>query len=496
MSKKYMQYLLREKKSLFLILTVINVLLCLPSMLSHTGSQAFANVLVTLSMYTWLLALVLGPVFFAYVHSRKAGDRMFALPVGRKQMLVSTLVTVDLGILVPYIFLTVLMSLLAFTGYLHGSLPLATILLNTVINVIGVITLTAFISSLYLIANSVFDGVVTIVGYLLIPAFMSLALLLFQTMTVAGGFTPISFKAGNLSLLTVLYKMMDYLLDREFCTWQMYVPFVLCVIGHLAVSVYLLHKNFVCRSTERAEHISDHFLSYRFLLLVYSVLLTFMVSVFFFSYVETEDFFTPVILYILIFICYTVVSFIYRRKITFSFKSVLLFAVVIILSIGFNFLAMRTECFGLARAYHADDLPVRYFYSCAGTDPEIKALLADNGIEADAYAVTFEVTVMDKEDDEDVQTVMENCRSKAITNYYHDTENEAYLGVSEGYRETGEGDLSMVYEDEDYSYGEAPLLSLDELKAICCKTEVSLEAVFETGTDTLYQTVSLNDLLN
>ena len=106
------------------------------------------------------------------------------------------------------------------------------------------------------------------------------------------------------------------------------------------------------RKVERAESISNRFLSYPFVIYAYATILLFSVSASFNSYDSLSG---MIIIYTIVFVSFLISTFVYRRKVKIFIKDVIFFVAIIAITLGISELAIYTK--GLNLAYKYDHNP-------------------------------------------------------------------------------------------------------------------------------------------
>lgn len=473
MNRDFFKYLVKAKRHLIFFVITVYLLIAGIALINRNYETIGKQIIVSLSFFAYCLAGLVPILLLGFVHSRKACDSYFALPIKRSVLLVNILGFVFVLSFVPFaicVLLTALMGKIGIIGFSIGFLHLLALL---AVVAFGILTTIFFISGLYLMTNSVIDGIIIIGGYLLIPVFIYLASCEFvSTMTVGieiNLFQPIM----RISLPYEVAAILEAVIKGKQFFFDALPVYLINTIIHLLVGIFLVNRHFVDRQTERAENISNGPLCYPFLLVFYSIVMTFLVSISYKNAFYGGDYLLMCILYLLIFAFYTVFTFIYRRKIVISLKSIITFVLAIVLTLSFSMVATRTRGFGLVYTYKTE-MPMKYDYSCYSNKEDdyhsdIFDLLDEAGIECDYIELYFEYGA-NKEDN--MTKYLEDLRLKAIDNFY---ENKGYYSYeASGYLRIYSNLGSPT--DEVYSgYNQAPMITTkEELDFIENYTDISI----------------------
>lgn len=508
MSRNYLKYLFKSKKSLCVVVIVLYILFFVTSIVSNGDAlERFVDSLLSNFIITGLLTYILIPICFSFIHNKKAVDTYFSLPVTRKQMIITSLFFIDIVILIPFIVLSFVSFMIGIANHLITSLVLY--IAFELIIVIGVIVITLFNTSLFIEANNTFDGIVMILAYELLPFVILIATEVFQTYLIAG-FRPIEntrilscISLPSSIVLTAIPKI-DLIIEglgngvNEFKAALPSLKFIICIVWHILVSLIIVRRNFIERKVERAENVSDRFFSYPFVIYAYTLLLVLMVTLS--SFNDRGDF---VVLIVVIFVCYMIGKFIYRRSISIKPKDVIYYFIVVVLAFVLILVSNKTKGFGLSYAYDHNPKNIAFeyqLYNFDNNDEEIVNLIKKAYPNATYVSIMIDGAISKKAmaNSKDVIELLETKRLAAINNYYDINNHEdAALLITTNYEEKAnvKGSMTSYYLDaKDYSrYYSAPYLSLDEINLL---NNHNFNIVFSIEDDNDYYAINYSDLLN
>jgi len=468
MSKHYLSYLFKTRKSLNVFILIINIFLFIigfttlqrKDILEFSFNGAFILALV--------LAFSLVPIYFSYVHNKKAVDSYFAINVSRRSVLISTIFFICLSIIIPFILYIVSSSILL--SALNVSIQLSKLILFILLSIIVICSMVIFNTNAFLEANSIFDGIVIILGYFLLPFFIFFTVNAFQENLVYG-FNPIQFSNVikiSLPINASIYEtsLIEAISKIETIEDSYRILSVLIdTIVYTFLGIVGLRKNYVNRKVERAETISKGFFSYPFIIYSFTVLFIFCVT-FSCSTVDAliSDLFDHVFLYMLVFIFFMVSTFIYRRKIKTRLYDILFFLIAIALSLGITYAANNTHGFYLADSYDKNPYNIIISYNINRNNEKMNDFVNEiYGEDADYYyQATLKIPHNKMEECKDVLNRIDILRRQAINDYYDMVETvDGYLSLTTNFNENNE--YYPLYENYTYQYKAEDSLSIDEL---------------------------------
>ena len=502
MNKNYLKYLFKSRKSLCVVVISLYILTFV-TCFSAAGfkNSTYPISLAGISAVAGILCYALVPIVFGYINDSKAVDEFFSLPIRRKEMLKTSLLFIDLIIIVPFVILSIVCFMMGIAS--HGISSFYAYLGYQLVGIIGVIVLTLFNTSVFVEANSTFDGVVMMLAYALIPLVLLIAISSFQDNCIAG-LRPINTNFAWLSLPTAVFS---YAFSRgQFFTDAVKVKdsivlllpniqFCICFVWHFIFSIISLRRNFIERKVERAGSVSNRFFAYPFVINVYTFLIVLSICLFNNAYEE------QIIFTVLIFVCYMVSTFVYQKHIKIEVKNVLFYIVIVMVSLGISYVGTKTKGFNLAYAYDHNPKNVAYSYDSymiEDFDSKLGKLVKDKYPNSNFYEISLVGKVDNKNmlSDSNIYKMLEEKRLASIDNFYNNEEGGAYLILSTNYDEELYSDAGSVIQN-DYSnnkcqYYHSPYLTYEEIMLLKDNSNI----VLQIETDNTYYDISLDELLN
>ncbi len=344
MSKKYLSYLIESKKVVLIFFGIIFFALTMTPLITDAGSDWLYTSFHFAFVYGTVLTYVLPILHYNFVHSRKSVDMYFSIPVERKKMAITTILMEFVYIFGLFFLITTIAALI----YSSNGLSWKMFLFVQLHAALTYFALLAFHSALFLIANNTFDGIVMIFVYTLLPFVIELTLSSVGNILTASNYyelgvdqyvyclSPIWIGFANLTPLATAVT------NEPWSQFVGYYEISLCVIA--VISCYLIDLNFVKRKAERAEQISDHPLSYPFIVHLYLLLGLLFVG----AEAVQIDHYSTVILYLIGFMIYVISMFVYRRKIAINVKVIARFAGMMIATLAICFIGWKSRGFGIA----------------------------------------------------------------------------------------------------------------------------------------------------
>ncbi len=491
LNKNYLKYLFQNKKIAWIFFLVMYMAISLSSFISfsNTYSSKLSFTFKCCFVLSILMTFVLPVFLFSFVHRKRSCDLYFSLPIKRKELVTSTILFSFLIIFGYFLITTLVGCLLSFT---HTSINL-TVYLQTILFVgFGTFILLLINSSIYLLGNNIFDGIVMLFAYTFIPISImicteiisNLFLVDFLVSKLQGGiyFSPVAmvFVNGH-SILHNITQINDYLMEYQ----SMFsIVYLFLLAFYAGVACYLLKKHFIDRKIERAEQISDSFLSYPFIINYYLLISLIILG---FTCVNEGISETYIFLYLLLYFVYIVALFIYKRKIKFYWKNTLYYVIVMFLSIGIGKVIYLNEGFGLPYTYsftNGDKLVCNLSeynltrdltFDSEGTSStsislDITTNIPTSKLESDQYSKAF--------------SILKKTRDDAI---------EAWFHHSSDYYETASCSISFtnmnLTDTLTYSptYQTSNLLTLDELKELDKCSMITIQVYdYEKGIEKSY----------
>ncbi len=486
MNKKYMNYLIRNRKIALIFFFVIYLAMSLTPYIhgfSRTGEELFNGSLMIATVMSVMLCFALPVLQFAYIQRKKSADLFLALPVSRKEQL-NTNLLFCFGTAFGYFLVTTLL-ILVLTGAADFGKYLCIAAHNALLFAVIILLNTLF----FLIANNVFDGIVMIASYAFLPTFLYLAYLFFMTNTVAG-YTEIRAYSSGIMMTSPLYmgfRNLNGLMQETEMAFHWLYEILLAVYGALAYACLQFH--FVKRKAERAEQISNEFFAYPFIIHIY------MACVMIFL-MERNGIRDVLVFYILLFVIYIIATFVYKRKIQLDWKNVLIYACAMGLSILLAKVSWSTKGFGLARLNPVRTNDKIYYQYLVIADPNDLSKMYDYDSGGnDSVEVTFLMEIPKGKSSEykEEMDALEQYRLRAVDSFYTDDgqyngDGGASFSVS-NYQSSEIEKISFPYYNRYYSVA---LLTEDELTQISRKADVKVITHDEEWNET---TMSLEDYL-
>ena len=432
-----------------------------------------------------IMTFVLPIFLFSFVHRKRSCDLYFSLPIKRKELLSTTILfsfTLTFGF---FILTTLVASLLCMS---HITINLMAYLQTILFVGFSSLALLLINSSIYLLANNIFDGILMLAAYLVIPVSICIVLSVisnvflidFLVNKLNGGiyFSPIAMVWSNTFVL-----MNDIVHSAD--TIAYFEPFsniyVILLFIYTIISIYLLKKNFIDRKTERAEQISDTFLSYPFIINYYL-----LISLIILGLTCTEEGIdnSYIILYILLYFVYIVALFIYKRKIRFYWKNTLYYIVVMILVLGIGEIIFINKGFGLPYTY---SLSTGDALVCNISEYNLNTSLTLDTDSSSTTSVSLDITINIPTDElysdtyKEAVSILEDKRNQAIDAWFEKRYYDATCTIT--FNSTSDNS-TLLYGP---TYQTANLFTLDELKTLskCGTINVSVYD-YESGIDNSY----------
>lgn len=476
MSKEYLKYLFKSKKGLCIFIWIVNILNLISLTMSDNleGKRSIFSLFVA-CVLLGIETIVIVPLFYNFIHSKKAVDTYFSLPVTRKQLLVTSQLFINISILAPFIVMSIASLIIGIKDQAIAS-PGAFALV-VLFAVLTVIVFIAFETSIFVEANSTFDGVVLIGSYFIMPLFVYIAVSIFNERFIAG-INPLYVEKtiSYISLPTSIFICEGNLANRVMecsgdCSIFMHSQLVLliCLALHMLVSVYALKKNFIERKVERAETISNRFFSYPFVICFYTAILLLITTMSFIADSKGMIRFdiAESLIYIGIFVFYMIAKFIYKRKIEFKLKDITFFVVALVVSLLLSSISFKAKGFNLYNLYDHNPNNIAIHYDGWYDEGEIFDLVKKKAPEIENVYVMFEIVVdqKDMETNKELVDYIESIRQKSIDSFYNQSTDCNYLSIMTNYDEKNlkeNGYYSSLDNDRAY-YAEAPSIPLSDI---------------------------------
>lgn len=458
MNKSYLNLLVRQHRTLLIFLLLVEAAFSMmpfintsrdAEILQHAGETGL-TIGIVLSI---LIAAVMPMMLFSYIHRKSSVDLYFALPISRRQLLVT-------GILFCWLAAFGGFAVSSVVVFAAGDLSVTYLLSRLLWAAYSLLAVILFVTFVYTIANNIFDGFVLVCAYSLLPVAILMAVNAFCAAMVAGNNLALSFRlAGYLSPSVLCLQGVMYSIHLRSAV-------ILFVFG--VISCIGLRHEFIKRKAERAQQISSGFLAYPLVIHLYALLsMAFLI----FSFYREVYNGMYVLFFLVLFVIYIIATAVYKRTIRISWKPVLIFAVMLACCAGFASAGWHTQGFGLAQNYsvtEGDSLVYEYYYAVSKNDG--------------MYSLNIRLIVPSKGGVKRTQAVriMETLRQNAISDFYSRRDEYNGSGNLLIYNTTGtasagsdtfedEGDDLMTNSTNDHNYNlleGTGILSADDIKVL------------------------------
>ena len=342
MNKEYLKYLFKTHRNLNIFLLVINLLFTMIYFINIHDVYNSASYFSIIFVIVIIECLVLPIVELSIIQNRRSVDMFYSLTVKHNEIIITTYISV-----ISKIYIILLISSLPVILYSLVHISVIGLIGYLIVSFLLIACVSLFTMGINLKCNSIIDSFVILSGYILMPLLVYLVLEVFFDYNIANVILNFGYSLSSFFLPAAVYKIF-----YEFASMMLYNDSLVFNLGdYINVIVYTaIGLGFTLyelknRKPERAEQITDAFFTYP--LVIGVTTLCFLLSVMF-----TRMDFKDTILYVaLTFIAYSIMNFVYIRKVTFTKKSVLLFVLAIVLSFGAIKLSDITDGFGLVYSY-------------------------------------------------------------------------------------------------------------------------------------------------
>lgn len=413
MNKKYFRYLLKNYRIAIIFFFVLYFGMTAAIFIGNNPVTAddFNGAIIFDLAGSFLLAYALPVILFAFAHRRKSSDLYFALPISRKDQLITSIAFAFM-ICFGYFFITTLaMKLIMYSAYRFSSL-----LLVDLYAAFAILSLLIINTCLFMIGNNIFDGIVMIASYTALPILVTILTATFTSAVVAGR------NSGSLDMLATYISPLGMhclnisgLLEKpQLAGGNLGLKDILFPALWTLVGAWGLKVHFIDRKTERAEQLSDDPLAYRSVINIYA----FGILAWLALEIGREPLTNYLIWYLILLFIYVVAQFVYKRKIHLEWKTLAVYAAGMVITILLGWFAWNSQGFGLGRSFTIDKGDyLRISYGCynpesdligsAGSDTEFIGISIDESIavkDFDRYAPALEI--------------LDRYRKQAINDFY------------------------------------------------------------------------------
>lgn len=478
MTKDYFGYLIKSRKTAFLFFFAVYFAAGIAPIVlnSYTGFTECLSICWFLSV---AMTFVLPLFEFSFVHKRKTVDQYFALPVTRKNILISEIMFM-LMMAAGYFVVTSLV-IYAINGSLNG---LPELLILEVFSIVSIAILLVIHTAIDLFANNIFDSVIMLLAYTFLFLLIDVTLAFGVSLLSAGGINDemmsiaILFSPAGM-IFTSGIGFIESVASAKIC--HPAIRTVVLPLLYGGIALYSLNKNFIERKAERAEQLSAAFPAYPFVITAYTAGVVFVLSC---AMISGNGY--GILYWILLFFIYVAAEFIYLRKIQISRGLIARFLVIAVICYTVSFAGWQTRGFGIADNYNilaGNQLEYSYYQDVNPDDLSdwVSTSANSEGIESGNFVeVSFFIEIPSDQRDryKEVIQILEKNREKAIDDFYSQPEsnvNFGYFSVSN--YNVNHNDATLV---QSRTYQPYTLFTEDELQTISRYTDVTVTA-YEDG---------------
>lgn len=357
MNKNYLKYLFKNYRVAILFFAVLFLgISATPFITRDDRILSYCAAAEIMSVLSIGMTFILPVILFAFVHRRRSADLFFALPISRKDQLITNLLFAFFTAFGIFCVTSLILWIPA-----AQVIPFKEVLLLNALAALSIACLLLIHTAWYLIANNIFDGIVMIAAWSVLPLLVFVMISEFGSTMVAGQNID---KTADLAMWLSPLAMSGYNLfastSQGSGELNMLYNILIALWGVIGAAGSYFH--FVRRKSERAEQLSDDPLAYPLIINFYALGILIMMAC---SFVR-EGGYELLSLYLLLLFIYVVAQFVFNRKIRITPKILITFAILSAISGVFAVAAYRTHGFGLAERYTVDDKShIRISYSSA-----------------------------------------------------------------------------------------------------------------------------------
>ncbi len=494
-NSKYLKYLFLNKKIAWIFFFVMYMAISLSSFITYS-SGTYTFTLECSFVLSIIMTFILPIFLFSFVHRKRSCDLYFSLPVKRKELLCTTIVFSFLIIFGYFLITTVISTILCFTR-IH-------ILLGNYLLFIGFVAFSILVlllinSAIYLFANNILDSIILLLAYLFIP--FAIVILLETICSIL----LVHFAINEINLWTYLFpasmvftngfyilstvtQSTDYIMS--YMEPVSFIQMILLVI-YAGVSIFLLKKHFIERKTERAEQISDTFLSYPFIINFY-LLISLIFLGFEIAHEGLSDLY--ILAYLFLYFIYIIALFIYKRKIRFYWKNTLYYLIVMSIALITGKVIYTNQGFGLPYSYPlASGDTVNYAMSEYNLKPSLEEINDYDDKTSVTVNIAFSIPTSELASSQYQKTIsiFENARKNAINEWFQKVDPDTYNSSVTSLNITNQKNGYTIKNTP--TYYSSKFLTLEELKELDTYSTVTINVYnYDKGID---QDYSLTDYL-
>ncbi len=462
MNKNYVSYLFKSKKVLVGFIAIVEIVMTLLIRMV-TASQALTlgpwlGCMWINAVGSYILCFAMPIYLLKFLHSKKAADTYFALPITRKELLSSCYIFEYITIVVP-LEITTLLGTLLFKPVQAHSISFSGILLIMLVEAFIVFVLLALNSLIVMVTNTTLDALIISAAYHVLPFVLMMAVTIvldtfvvgFNLMSI-GDYYWLSPDIEILRLFERALEVIDYqFLDRGSIGLLIYLGVLgtLCFLGS--------YKLFDLRKAENAEEKSSSMFAYPLIRHLYVAILLLCVSI---SLYSSQDYTFIVVLDIIILVFYIISGFVYERKLAINKKNIIFAVATIVLAFLISILGFKTKGFGLSYSFNRnyESLSMQYrIYE----EADIEYALRATGLLDEYNFYSVEISLDVKKADDNLKDLVINLQKDAVDQYYEERSNgEIHSGNLTIYENKNEPNARV------YSYYSIGKLDLDTLKEL------------------------------
>ena len=356
MNRQYFEYLNKSKKNLNIILLVINLIFPgLYFIVNFGDGYADAESIIIFALLAVLLETIFLPIIhFNYMNSKSGVDSYFALPISRKEIIVTTLVYIILEVVLTHIIAITPILFIEAPYLFNGFTGLFSFLGADLLFIIASILI---MTAIFFKAYSAADGIIIIIGYIFAPLLIYLAyfiLIVNTTFAVDVAVGRVGYFFYPFLAINNIVRHFEYFrgegdYNALFST--------MIIIALAVVAIYSIRHDIKHRKAEYASSISTNFFSYPLIIAVAAI------SIIFAIIFSDLNFPIKIMLLAFLFIGYIIINCISRREIKLKAKDFVLFISGIAISFVVLFGSKLTGGFGVETAFRNLDNLVDYQYT-------------------------------------------------------------------------------------------------------------------------------------
>lgn len=492
-NKNYFSYLFKSKKIGWIFFFIMYMAIALASFMDSSSDMIdlFSNVVIVAGIESIIMAFLLPVFFFSFVHRKRSCDLYFALPIKRSEMLCTI---IAFAFLLCFGFFVFTIGIAYCFTLFNAKISLINLFVTSAFLAISILALLLINTAIYLFSNNIIDGLIILCAYTFIPWVYTLLCSVINTIVfldnanfaVLNGvwLSPISIVISNFQALHAKIQQSNYVINSMIPSYNNLYTILLIVYSFIACVT--LYYHFIKRKTERAETVSNAFLSYPLLInlctfLVLSALAFSMLKGYFSNYV---------LFFIFVFFCYILALFVYKRKIQITFKNVCSFAIMLAFTIGLAQFTFMNKGFNIAKQYSLKE-GTSISYSVSGY--QLTKDLAQQAHEGDSIEYRFVFTIptdaIDSTKYKEVISILENYRNACIDYWYTSESIGNYdtfaLNVMQ---------KKQTHTIKDYIYRSNKGLSINDLEIINTFTPVTVD-VYDEYTFELKHSYNLSEYI-